>query len=66
MDLAETIVYQQLAGSAAKAIWGRVAALFDGRMTPATVLATSDEARRHDGAVWLRGSSIRSVRRAVG
>jgi len=65
VDLAETIVYQQLAGSAAKAIWGRVAALFDGRMTPATVLATSDEAFRAAGLSRNKAASIRDLAEKV-
>ncbi|MEY2463824.1 MAG: DNA-3-methyladenine glycosylase [Acidimicrobiaceae bacterium] len=37
--LAESICYQQLAGKAAEAIWGRVRRLVDGPFTPEAVLA---------------------------
>jgi DNA-3-methyladenine glycosylase II len=37
--LAESICYQQLAGKAAEAIWGRVRGLVDGPFTPEAVLA---------------------------
>src|SRR5919201_188243 len=65
VDLAETIVYQQLAGSAARAIWGRVAALFDGRITPSAVLATSDEAFRAAGLSRNKAVSIRDLAQKV-
>jgi 3-methyladenine DNA glycosylase/8-oxoguanine DNA glycosylase len=39
--LARAIVFQQLAGNAARAIHGRFAALYDGTPTAAAVLATS-------------------------
>ena len=47
--LAESIVYQQLAGKAAAAIFGRFRALFDGELSPEAVLATPEAALR--GAV---------------
>jgi len=59
VDLAESIAYQQLAGRAAAAIWSRVAALFDGEITPERVLATPDEAFR---AAGFSGSKTRSVK----
>jgi DNA-3-methyladenine glycosylase II len=59
VDLAESIAYQQLAGRAAAAIWSRVAALFDGKMTPERVLATPDEAFR---AAGFSGAKTRSVK----
>jgi DNA-3-methyladenine glycosylase II len=65
VDLAETIVYQQLAGSAAAAIWRRVAALFDGRITPAMVLATSDQAFRSAGLSRNKTASIRDLAQKV-
>ena len=65
VDLAETIVYQQLAGSAARAIWGRVAALFDGGITPSAVLATSDEAFRAAGLSRNKAASIRDLAQKV-
>jgi DNA-3-methyladenine glycosylase II len=65
VDLAETIVYQQLAGKAAAAIWRRVAALFDGEPTPAAVLATSDEAFRAAGLSRNKAASIRDLAERV-
>jgi len=59
VELAQAIAYQQLAGRAAAAIWGRVAAMFDGAMTPEAVLATSDEAFR---AAGFSGAKTRSVK----
>jgi DNA-3-methyladenine glycosylase II len=49
--LARAIIFQQLAGSAATAIYGRVVALFPGRTfpTPAQLLASSDEDLRQAG-----------------
>jgi DNA-3-methyladenine glycosylase II len=65
VDLAETIVYQQLAGSAAAAIWRRVAALFDGRISPPAVLATSDEDFRAAGLSRNKAASIRDLAQKV-
>jgi 3-methyladenine DNA glycosylase/8-oxoguanine DNA glycosylase len=49
-SLARSIVFQQLAGSAAQAIFGRVEALFPkGRMTPAALLALDDAVLRAAG-----------------
>ncbi|MFL5798096.1 MAG: DNA-3-methyladenine glycosylase family protein [Actinomycetota bacterium] len=59
VELAQAIAYQQLAGRAAAAIWGRVAGLFDGAMTPERVLATPDEAFR---AAGFSASKTRSVK----
>ena len=59
VDLAETIVYQQLAGAAAATIWGRVVALFPDGVTPEAVLATSDRSFR---AAGLSGNKTASVR----
>jgi DNA-3-methyladenine glycosylase II len=55
--LAESIVYQQLAGSAAAAIWGRFRALFD-ELTPEAVLAASPTAMRASG---LSGGKLASI-----
>lgn len=56
--LANAIVYQQLAGSAASVIWGRVRALVDGPFTPESVAALGvDELR----AAGLSGAKARSV-----
>jgi DNA-3-methyladenine glycosylase II len=61
VDLAETIVYQQLAGAAASAIWRRVAALFDGAITPEAVLAVSDEDLRAAGLSRNKIASMRDL-----
>lgn len=41
--LARSIAFQQLAGAAATAIWGRVRALVPGPLTPESVLALDDD-----------------------
>jgi DNA-3-methyladenine glycosylase II len=59
--LAESIVYQQLNGKAAKTIWGRVRAIYPRRkwLDPKLVLATPDETFR---AAGLSGSKTRSLK----
>jgi 3-methyladenine DNA glycosylase/8-oxoguanine DNA glycosylase len=57
-SLARAIVFQQLAGHAARAIYGRFAALFDGQPTPEAVLGTSIDQLR---AVGLSGSKAASI-----
>jgi len=57
-DLARSIVYQQLAGKAAAAIWGRVRALVDGEFEPETVVALDEPTLRSAG---LSGAKARSV-----
>jgi DNA-3-methyladenine glycosylase II len=61
VELMESIVYQQLAGAAAASIWRRVAALFDGQITPEAVLATSDEMLRSAGLSRNKAASIRDL-----
>jgi 3-methyladenine DNA glycosylase/8-oxoguanine DNA glycosylase len=57
-ELTRMICYQQLAGRAAAAIYGRFDALFDGPPTPDSVLAlTMDELR----SVGLSGSKAASI-----
>jgi DNA-3-methyladenine glycosylase II len=56
--LARSIVFQQLAGHAARAIYGRFAGLYDGHMTPHKVLATSVEQLRSVGLSGSKASSI--------
>lgn len=59
-SLAESIVYQQLTGKAAATIFGRVRALYPGgRLVPARVLATKDDALRGAG---LSGSKLASLK----
>ena len=59
--LAESIVYQQLAGAAAAAIFGRFRALFDGAMTPEGVLATPEAKLRGAGLSPNKMASIRDL-----
>ena len=57
--LAESILYQQLAGAAAAAIHRRFVALFDGDLSPRAVLALSPRKLR---GVGLSRSKVASVR----
>ena len=58
-SLAESILYQQLAGAAARAIHTRFVALFDGDLSPASVLAVSPRKLR---AAGLSGSKVAAIR----
>jgi DNA-3-methyladenine glycosylase II len=57
--LVQAIVYQQLAGAAARAIHGRLIAALDGDVGPEALLALSDETLR---AVGLSANKVRSLR----
>jgi DNA-3-methyladenine glycosylase II len=57
--LVEAIVYQQLAGAAARAIHGRLVAALDDDVEPEAMLALSDETLR---AIGLSGTKVRSLR----
>jgi len=57
--LAESILYQQLAGAAAAAIHRRFVALFDGDLSPEAVLALRPRKLR---AVGLSGGKVASIR----
>jgi DNA-3-methyladenine glycosylase II len=57
-SLARAIVFQQLAGHAARAIHGRFAALFDGHPTPEAVVRTPIDQLR---SVGLSGSKAASI-----
>lgn len=57
-ELARAVCYQQLAGSAARAIHGRFEALLDGDPTAEAVLALGPERLR---AVGLSGSKARTI-----
>lgn len=57
--LVEAIVYQQLAGAAARAIHGRLIDAMDGSVTPGALLSLSDEALR---AVGLSAAKVRYLR----
>ncbi len=57
--LARSITFQQLAGKAAAAIWGRFLERFDGMPTPEAVLRKRDPTLR---ACGLSGSKIASIK----
>ena len=57
--LVQAIVYQQLAGAAARAIHGRLVDAMNGEVTPDALLALSDEQLR---AVGLSAAKVRSLR----
>jgi DNA-3-methyladenine glycosylase II len=57
--LVQAIVYQQLAGAAARAIHGRLVAALEGDVSPEPLLALSDETLR---AVGLSLAKVRSLR----
>jgi len=57
--LVQAIVYQQLAGAAARAIHGRLIAALDGGVAPEALLGLSDETLR---AVGLSSAKVRSLR----
>jgi 3-methyladenine DNA glycosylase/8-oxoguanine DNA glycosylase len=58
-ELVRAVCYQQLAGSAARAIHGRLEALYDGTPTAEAVLVTPDGNLR---AVGLSGSKVASIK----
>jgi 3-methyladenine DNA glycosylase/8-oxoguanine DNA glycosylase len=57
-QLAEAICYQQLAGKAAEAIWGRTRALVDGPFTPEAVLEVGYAGLRAAGSSGSKALSI--------
>ena len=57
--LVRAIVYQQLAGAAARAIHGRLVAALDGKVEPAPLAAISDETLR---AVGMSRNKVLSLR----
>ena len=59
--LAESILYQQLAGAAAAAIHRRFVALFDGGLSPDAVLAVSARKLRAAGLSWSKVAAIRDL-----
>jgi len=64
-ELARMICYQQLAGRAAAAIFGRFEALFDGQPTPEAVLALPVETLRGAGLSGAKTASIRDLAEKV-
>jgi DNA-3-methyladenine glycosylase II len=59
--LVEAIVYQQLAGAAARAIHGRLVAALDDDVRPEAVLALSDETLRAAGLSANKARSLRDL-----
>jgi DNA-3-methyladenine glycosylase II len=59
--LAESILYQQLAGAAAAAIHRRFEALFDGDLSPEAVLALPEVRLRAAGLSGSKAASIRDL-----
>ena len=59
--LARAVAYQQLAGRAAAAIWGRTRALVPGPFTPEAVLALSEESMRSAGLSAAKTGTIRDL-----
>jgi 3-methyladenine DNA glycosylase/8-oxoguanine DNA glycosylase len=60
-ELARAVCFQQLAGSAARAIHGRFEGLFDGDPTPERVLATPVDKFREVGLSAAKAASIRDL-----
>jgi DNA-3-methyladenine glycosylase II len=63
--LAESILYQQLAGSAAAAIHRRFVEALDGEVTPESVLSTPEASLRGAGLSGSKEAAIRSLADAV-
>jgi DNA-3-methyladenine glycosylase II len=59
--LVRAIVFQQLAGRAAVAIHGRVRALVDGTLSPASLAAVSDDALRAAGLSAAKLAALRDL-----
>jgi DNA-3-methyladenine glycosylase II len=59
--LVEAIVYQQLAGAAARAIHGRLVAALDNDVEPEALLALSDETLRAAGLSANKARSLRDL-----
>src|SRR2546427_11706909 len=59
--LAESILHQQLAGAAARAIHGRFVALFHGDLSPEAVLAVPPRRLRAAGLSGRKGVSMRDL-----
>jgi len=64
-ELARSVIFQQLAGSAATAIAGRFDALFDGMPTPERVATTAPEALRSVGLSGNKAATIHDLARRV-
>ena len=64
-SLCESVVYQQLAGKAAAAIFGRLCDALGGPPTPASVLAAPDEALRGAGLSGAKAACLRALAEAA-
>ncbi len=64
--LANAIVFQQLAGAAARTIWGRVRALVNGPFTPEAVAALPDAELRGAGLSAAKVAAVRDLAIKVG
>jgi DNA-3-methyladenine glycosylase II len=60
-SLVQSIVYQQLAGRAAAAIYGRLITALDGRVGPEAVLALTGEQMRTAGLSANKTASLRDL-----
>jgi 3-methyladenine DNA glycosylase/8-oxoguanine DNA glycosylase len=63
--LCESVVYQQLAGKAAAAIFGRLLAALGGPPTPEALMAASDEALRGAGLSGAKAACLRALAEAA-
>jgi DNA-3-methyladenine glycosylase II len=61
LALLESVAHQQLAGAAARAIWGRVLTVFEGSPTPARLLAVSDAQLRAAGLSRAKSLAMRDI-----
>lgn len=63
--VARSIAYQQLAGSAAATIWGRVTASLGGEVSPESVVRVDDQVLRAAGLSGAKARAIRALAEAV-
>lgn len=63
--LARSVVYQQLAGNAARAIYGRFESLLDGQVVPAEVLRRRHATLRKVGLSEAKARTIQDLARKV-
>jgi 3-methyladenine DNA glycosylase/8-oxoguanine DNA glycosylase len=63
--LCESVVYQQLAGKAAAAIFGRLCAALGGPPTPETILTAPDEVLRGAGLSGAKAACLRALAEAA-
>jgi DNA-3-methyladenine glycosylase II len=63
--LCESVVYQQLAGKAAAAIFGRLCAALGGPPTPEALMATSEEMLRGAGLSGAKAACLRALGEAA-